>query len=383
MKSQRVAGLLLRLLRLQKNWSQETLCRGICAVSYLSKIEQGKVDANAQLLADLFDRLGVVWKESAEMAILRDELYEGIFSWNDKLIRQKMKRLEENWDQLSVGLCYVDFVVIRAFHNGKPEWVSKELEPLLEPRQRALLAILRDQSETAYRLYPCPFTALLIAQEVYHKGNYMLALEYSQIAYDQAAREGYAYLMMLGQHFMAASYSDMGNLEAMYRHSQIAMRLGYALGEEDMVNVIRYNIAAAKTEYGDYEGAYEYLSVLQEPDVLALHKLAVCCEALGKKEEALDALNRAENLESEFPLKEEICGLVRYRLEHPDYLHDPAYGELLVCTYERIEAELPSGFARFHLRWATEWLTANRQYRKAFEILQRFPQNQNLALLNR
>lgn len=99
MKSQRVAGLLLRLLRLQKNWSQETLCRGICAVSYLSKIEQGKVDANAQLLADLFDRLGVVWKESAEMAILRDELYEGIFSWNDKLIRQKMKRLEENWDQ--------------------------------------------------------------------------------------------------------------------------------------------------------------------------------------------------------------------------------------------------------------------------------------------
>ena len=63
MESQCVTGLLLRMLRLQKNWSQETLCHGICAVSYLSKIEQGKVEANAQLLADLFDRLAVVWKE--------------------------------------------------------------------------------------------------------------------------------------------------------------------------------------------------------------------------------------------------------------------------------------------------------------------------------
>ncbi|MBR4290329.1 MAG: helix-turn-helix domain-containing protein [Oscillospiraceae bacterium] len=383
MESQHVAGLLLRLLRLQKNWSQETLCHGICAVSYLSKIEQGKVEANAQLLAELFERLGATWKESPDMAVLRDELYEGIFSWNDKFTSQKMKQLEENWDQLSIDPCYVDFVVIRAFHNQKPEWVSKELEPLLEPRQRALLAILRDQSETAYRVYPCPLTALFIAQEAFHKGNYMLALEYSQMAYDQAAREGHAYLMLYSQHFMAASYSDMGNLDAMYRHSQIAERLGYALGEADLVSIIQYNIAATKTEYGDYEGAYDYFSALQKPDVPALHKLAVCCEALGKKEEALDALNRAEHLESEFPFKEEICGLVRYRLEHSDYLHDPVYGELLMRTYERIEEELPSGFARFHLRWVAQWLTANRQYRKAFEVLQRFPQNQNLGLLNR
>ena len=108
---------------------------------------------------------------------------------------------------------------------------------------------------------------------------------------------------------------------------------------------------------------------------MALHKLAVCCEELGKKEEALAALSRAESLESYVMLKNEMCALVRYRLEHPDYLHDASYGEILLDTYNRIEKELSSGFARFHLRWVTEWLTANRQYRKAFEILQHFPQN--------
>ena len=50
------AGALLRMVRLEKNWSQETLCQGICTVSYLSKIEQGKAQPNDALLRDLLGR---------------------------------------------------------------------------------------------------------------------------------------------------------------------------------------------------------------------------------------------------------------------------------------------------------------------------------------
>ncbi|MBQ6877388.1 MAG: helix-turn-helix transcriptional regulator, partial [Oscillospiraceae bacterium] len=39
-------GFLIKRERLLKNWSQEGLCKGICAVSYLSKIEQGKAEAS-------------------------------------------------------------------------------------------------------------------------------------------------------------------------------------------------------------------------------------------------------------------------------------------------------------------------------------------------
>ena len=373
MVDQRVAGSLIRLLRLQKNWSQETLCHGICTVSYLSKIEQGKVEANDQLLADLFGRLNVIWEESSAMESLRDDLYEGIFSYDQPYTRQKMEILEEKWDCLAVGPCYADFTVIRAFHRREPDLVPKELEPLLDVRQRALLALMRDRPEEAHRIYPCALTATCIGEEALLKGNYTLSLEYFQLAYDMAAREGYAHLMMFVQHCMAASCSDIGNFEAMLRHSEIAKRLGRALGADDVIKVIDYNIAATKVEYGDYEGAYTYLSTLEEPDALALHKLAVCCEELGKKDEVLNALERAENMESKVPLKNELCALVRYRLEKPDYLHDPQYGDLLIGTYEKIQRELPSGFARFHIRWVIEWLTANRQYRKAFEILQCFP----------
>ena len=118
MEDKRFAGPLIRLLRLQNNWSQETLCHGICTVSYLSKIEQGKVEANEQLISALLERLGATWEVSAEMMTLRDELYEGIFSHDQTYLQQKMELLEETWDSLAIGPCYADFVLIRAFNRG-------------------------------------------------------------------------------------------------------------------------------------------------------------------------------------------------------------------------------------------------------------------------
>ena len=52
-------GVLIRRERLRQNYSQEGLCRGICAVSYLSKIEQGKAEAGEDVVLPLLRRLGV------------------------------------------------------------------------------------------------------------------------------------------------------------------------------------------------------------------------------------------------------------------------------------------------------------------------------------
>ena len=55
------SGFLIRKKRLEKSWSQEGLCKGICTVSYLSKIEQGKAEASDDILSALFERLGINW----------------------------------------------------------------------------------------------------------------------------------------------------------------------------------------------------------------------------------------------------------------------------------------------------------------------------------
>lgn len=367
------AGVLLRILRLEKNWSQETLCKNICAVSYLSKIEQGRAEPNPQLLQDLFSRLGVSWQDSPALRTLRDALYEDIFSWNESGARQKLRDLEGE----CIGPCYPDFLVMRAFLNRSPDLVPNGLQPLLNNRQGALYALSRNQHEKAFHIYPCPLTAFCVGEEAFQKGNYIRALEYFQMACDQAAREGYVFLQMYSQHYMSNCYSEMGNLDAMVRHGRIAQRMGCALGDHELVRIIGYNIAATKAEFGDYQGAYDYFAALENPTILDLHKLSVCCEALGLREEALSVLDKADSTETELPLERQMCALVRYRLEHPGYLSDNIYGQLLMDTFGAIQSQLHHGFARFHLRWVTEWLTANRQYRKAYELLRDFPENRS------
>ena len=56
-------GTLIRRERLRQNLSQEGLCRGICAVSYLSKIEQGQVTPSEEIRRLLLERLGLPTEE--------------------------------------------------------------------------------------------------------------------------------------------------------------------------------------------------------------------------------------------------------------------------------------------------------------------------------
>ncbi len=58
-------GAVIKKRRLELNLSQESLCKGICAISYLSKIETGQVTASEQVIALLLDRLGVVMPEGS------------------------------------------------------------------------------------------------------------------------------------------------------------------------------------------------------------------------------------------------------------------------------------------------------------------------------
>lgn len=367
-----VAGQLLRSMRLEKNWSQETLCHGICAVSYLSKIEQGKVDVNHRILEDLFARLNVQWKDSPEGKALRDDLYESVFSGDHNESKRLLDILESNWETLAFGPYYADFVVLRAFCKHDPQLIHKDLTPLLDNRQKALVAILDDRDAESYRIYPCALTAACAGEASFLSGNYTNALEYYQITCDLAAQQGYVYLLMLSHHTMAACYADMRNIDAMTRHGRIAARIARAVGDREILDTLQYNEAATKVEFGDFESGYVYFSGLKSPRVLDLHKLAVCCEGLGKVHEGIEALNQAEQISCTNPLEREMCAIVRYRLEHPDYLSDDTYGQLLLSTFQKIKTELHPGFERFHLSWVTEWLCSNRQYRKAFEVLQNF-----------
>ena len=182
--------------------------------------------------------------------------------------------------------------------------------------------------------------------------------------------------MLRAQLFLGNFYSNLLDYPHMDRHYTVARRLAQALGDEGILRDIRYNRAATALELGRYEEAYAYLAAVEAPTVMELHKLSIACEKLGRRAEALEALDRAETLEIEYPeadLAREMCALVRLRLEDEDYLRNGDYGRRLLSLFDRCRRELPIGYAVFHLPWVAEWYTAARQYRAAYELLRDFP----------
>lgn len=354
-------------------WSQEGLCKGICAVSWLSKIEQGQVSADPQLIRFLFARLGKTWQDDPSALAagerLLDALYAAFLSGDEIQGKALAPELSAQWETLSCSPLLPDAAALRAYWLNEPDSVPMELEKLLEPKQRCLCALARQDSGLAWELYPCAATLFALGARRYAAGDCAQALEDMGRAYDLACQEGYVRLMMHCKLYMAMACSDIGDLPRMDAHNRIAERIARAVGDEEILQAIVYNTMATKVEQGDYSAGYVYFSTLTDPGALDLHKLAVCCEKLGKRTEAREALDRAEQIPGVSEDIRQMCALVRFRLDHDDYLSQESYGALLLSTFSTLRRDRSKGFAGFHLPWVLEWFTANRAYRQAYETL--------------
>lgn len=380
----KVTGFIIRRERMRRDWSQDGLCRGICAASYLSKIEQGRVEASEDILRLLYERLELPWYggESALPALCEriDELYELAYSGEFEVLREKISALAPQRDALLQSPAAPDIAVLEAAANwrgGTDAGVDAGMEQYLSPRGLALLRLMQDRDAEAAAICPSALCSYWAGVAQYESGrSYTAAVESFQRAYALAAEEGRARLMMLSQAHLGNCYANLLDVENMNAHYLIAKRLCRALDATALLADIEYNRAATALETGDFEGAYKYFSAVREPRLMELHKLAICCEKLGLRDEALAALDKAEaeeNTHMPAGLAGEMLSLVRRRLENPDYLRDADYGAALLSCFERCRRELPIGYAGFHLPWLLEWYTANRQYKLAYELMNEFP----------
>lgn len=374
---------LIRYERLKRNWSQEGLCEGICAVSYLSKIEQGKAEPGEEILSALRKRLDIEWNDGGEAAHWVEETLEALFSMNREKVLYQYEQLQRHRTRYLHGPQMLDVLLLERLNPSLEEAPVQEVSPAafedcFTARQRALWLLSGGRFEEALGLLPNAWLFLRCGEEAWRCGQYSHAMERLLRANALAAEEGRARVMMYARTYLGNCCSDQLDEEAMMHHYAAAKRLAEELGETDLLEGIRYNIAATALTRGDLESAHAYFASLENPGRLQLHKLAVCLERMGRRQEALAALDRLEQADRLYPDEStdapdagwisRMGSLVRYRLEHPAYLRDPSYGEMLLDAFSGIRRELPHGFVLFHLPWVEEWYTANRQYKQAYEL---------------
>ena len=368
-------GNLILRERLARSWSQAGLCKDICTVSYLSKIETGKAQPSADVLRLLLARLGLHTDPALEAAGARcaEDGYERLFTGRFGELAAALPAVSDETYRATAA--WTDLLLLRQFDTDGGA-LDAGLEAGMTPRQLAMQRLLQGRWDEALALLPNAFCHWRIGVSAYEAGRYEDAVEHLQAGYDLAARDGAARLMLLCRAYMGNCYCNRRDMERMCPHYAAARRLAQALGEQELLDSIAYNTAAVQIERGQFEEAYGYFSALNDPGVLALHKLAICCEKTGRTAEAYAALERAEaaeTAEQRSEAVEKMLAVVRFRLAHPDYLHCDAYGALLLDCFACCRTRLPQGYAAFHLPWVVEWYTAARQYKKVCELLTEFP----------
>lgn len=377
----KLIGFMIRRERLNRNYSQESLCRGICAVSYLSKIEQGQVEAGEEIIRALLKRLQVRYQSDPEFLreteLVIDRAYAKIYSMES--ISEEMDYLDKHRLDCLSSRCMLDTLLLSAFVNQRENLLLDEYASCMNQRQYELYLYEqcmwgRDKYTELLKLNPNAFYTVSAGVLKCYRGEYQEAIDLLTRGCSISCDEGNVRALLNGKVLLGTCYSNLRNNPLMTKNYQAAERIAAALGEQEMIDLIYYNLGATYLDWGLIQEAYDCFDRCVQRDVLFHHKFAICMEKLGHRLEALAELmlGYQEAVVSDTPVYREMLDVVRYRLEHEDYLHDEAYDQLLQRCFSHIEEQLPEGFALFHVPYLEEVYQATRRYKDAYLLNKRY-----------
>lgn len=378
----RWCGVLLKKKRVEKGWSQESVCTGICAVSTLSKIESGTATGSEEILELLAARLELSGlpaaeeKRAEEVQILR-MLEQGE---NEKALH-RMDELEKKRKEEG-RLPDLTWILLLGLLQQDMDWQNLEdAIPLMNQTERILYALLNREYETAAALRPKAWVLLYCMSGMYRdRQPESQVLEMGLRAYEKAAEEGELLLMGLISTYQAMVCSNLFDLPSAFRFMERAQKIFTRLQTWKLLNEVNYNLACTWMTVGEFEKAIASFEQMGSLDTfMPLLKLAICYEQTGNPSRAVLLLEQARAAQADGwseKMKSAMIGLCAYRLEHEDWLHDPHYGKLLMNLFDQLthseEGHLHKGFAQFYLPWVIQWLKSSRQYARLSEILESF-----------
>lgn len=398
-------GYLIRRTRLEKNLSQEGLARGICAVSYLSKIEQGLVEPGQDIIDRLFEALGIAFERAPQLeaeAQCQMDRFFFLIEANAPYEEQKafFARHGERLLRSEFALYVRVFELISAaaaFERDRMKKLLAEIEPFLgcldvRARRWVLLAKAELQEGHEDKWNVLSQAALLGENSVvtymqascaHAQGRYGLCMELAERAYSQAAYEGNVMTMtwscfLLGT--CACNRCDMEQAKRYYERVQ-ALTRGSKL---DMSSYMDYNLGSTYLETGDEESALLYLGRAgeQERDVLhnmLLHqKLAILSLKNGSREEGLEHLARAKLwfAQAELPKELRRTQLLEAMIRFAELMADECaasgseFEQVTRMLYDEAEKQFSFGFKHFYGHFLMEIYKRQRRYKEALQVLE-------------
>lgn len=401
-----IEGILLKMERIRQNKGQKEVCYGICVPSYLSKIEHGTVCPEKEILAQLFDRLGICYEKNEEMMSAFEKLIEEYFycmhyNLETQPVYEKLKAKEQS---LKYSQYAIDWLLIEGFEKKQAGPLLEKLKSHMDRKQYAYYQILafiqmkyKDADEQvrlckeAYEVLHNSYAMSALCEAYFIQGNYTAIHALEQHFVATAVEEGNTVRLAYCFFINGSAYSCLNMEEMMMVYYERCIRLLQNTGWKEFLKTLYYNIGATLVESKKYDDALCYLEKAEDSGVAGntikvedsdatemrreiLHKKTLAYLRMGKKEEGKKFLKKYK--EAVFNM-DEVSAVERLRYQEAemeyeeDFLDKPEYLEILEKLIKEINQDRHFGYLYFYRDLIIEAYKRQRQYKKALEFEQK------------
>lgn len=390
----RIVGYLIRSNRIKRKMSQEKLCSGICAVSYLSKIECGIAEPNVGILEALMQRMDITYNQDPEKIKEYEDLFFRYFDayFHQESVADIEERIYRNKEAIQNSPLVMEYQIFCAYHAGKDDKkmalrILKSIQEYSEYLNENALFLYymakgmysetADQRISAYKkarqVRDISIVYASLMYEAFYAENYQLALDYCRSGYERAMQEGFLLAAKQISFLEGVCCGKIGENSLMLKAYKRTKEL--SRGDKSLEAVIDYNIATSFLDRQKWEEAIPYLlsSLKQEKEEESAfyinHRLAMAYEKVDNKKVGRIYLEVAERLSERLqPVHRIMIEMCRIRYDE-DALHSKRYGDILSLLFN-MDKEMGKDFTKFYEPYMIEWLKANRKYKEAFRLVE-------------
>lgn len=262
----RIIGDNLRKYRLLKGLTQDELADGLCSVSQLSKVENGKTYVKRTVLKQMADRLGVPVERIESADALLEELTENLQLARDHITARNYDDARELLEQ--VITCCHDF----GYRKLQVDALHSKFEILLERKDyETIIRLANEALEEKWYVDNIQKIMLFLdigrAYEMYGDQQaaidcYLLADEEYECLESDGDHSQFRFQILFG---LAKYHGTMGNHRACIRYANRAEREATSANMHLRRIRCRYMKAIPYRKLGELEKAEQiYLEVLQE-----------------------------------------------------------------------------------------------------------------------
>ncbi|AFQ24369.1 tetratricopeptide repeat protein [Bacillus thuringiensis] len=350
--------------RLQQKMTQEELCQGICSVSYLSKIENGKIEASEEILQLLCTRLEIA---VTDLRDVEEDVKGKLDEWLNALVHLDKQQVERIYEELQGEMKHVlDFEIINYYKLLYTRYlIMKRDFPALEEELDKLKKVYKKYSPFQKLLYMysrgllCCLqyrwkdgldyllkTEVMAKEQGYHETGlyYNIALAYTHLDIHHLAihfvnmalegfRSEYKFRNIINcQILIAVSYTEKGQYEEALKMYESILREATSFADKDVLLAITLsNMGSIYYKKGKYQQAKKYyldsLQLQKQIDLNYLdtiYEMALVCIKLEELDEARALIDKgidAAKQEERFNAKLYLLLMLRYKYfeEAKDY----------------------------------------------------------------